>query len=141
MGECKRASVLNQGCGSRRVLDLVADKWTTLVIRALNGGPTRYGALQRTIGGVSQKMLTQTLRKLEAEGLVEREVHPVVPPKVVYSLTELGRTLIPPLKALCEWAEEHRDELEAARARSTRLRVEGEAEVDQTRQARDDHRG
>src|SRR5438876_10163394 len=78
----------------------------------------RYAALQREIGGISQKMLTQTLRSLERDGLVQRTVHPVVPPKVEYSLTRLGRTLIEPLHALCRWSEKHLAELEANRARA-----------------------
>jgi DNA-binding HxlR family transcriptional regulator len=80
-------------------------------------GTRRYSELQRLIGGVSQKMLTQTLRKLERDGLVERHVYPVVPPKVEYSLTPLGETLTELLKAVCKWAETHLDELEAARVR------------------------
>jgi DNA-binding HxlR family transcriptional regulator len=78
----------------------------------------RYAELQRAIGGISQKMLTQTLRSLERDGLVQRTVHPVVPPKVEYSLTRLGRTLIEPLQALCHWSERHLAELQANRARA-----------------------
>jgi DNA-binding HxlR family transcriptional regulator len=78
----------------------------------------RYAELQREIGGISQKMLTQTLRSLERDGLVQRKVHPVVPPKVEYSLTKLGRTLIEPLHALCRWSEKHLAELQANRARA-----------------------
>ena len=78
----------------------------------------RYAALQREIGGISQKMLTQTLRSLERDGLVLRKVHPVVPPKVEYSLTRLGRTLIDPLHALCRWSEKHLPELQANRGRA-----------------------
>jgi len=88
-------------CPSRLVLDRIADKWTALIIQVLAHGTKRYAALQREIGGISQKMLTQTLRSLERDGLVQRRVHPVVPPKVEYSLTRLGRTLIEPLHALC----------------------------------------
>jgi DNA-binding HxlR family transcriptional regulator len=78
----------------------------------------RYGALHRAIGGISEKMLTQTLRSLERDGLVQRKVHPVVPPKVEYTLTKLGRTLIEPLHALCRWSEKHLAELEANRAQA-----------------------
>src|SRR5438445_7270719 len=81
-------------------------------------GTMRYAELQRAIGGISQKMLTQTLRSLERDGLVQRKVHPVVPPKVEYSLTRLGRTLIEPLHALCRWSEKHLAELQANRARA-----------------------
>ena len=109
-------NVFDPRCGSRRVLDLIADRWTALIICSLAGGAQRYSELHRKIGGVSQKMLTQTLRKLERDGLVERRVYPVVPPKVEYSLTPLGRTLTGPLRAICKWAEEHLPELERARA-------------------------
>src|SRR5438128_11364681 len=93
-------SVLEPQCPSRLVLDRIADKWTALVIQILAHGTMRYAQLQRAIGGISQKMLTQTLRSLERDGLVQRTVHPVIPPKVEYSLTRLGRTLIEPLHAL-----------------------------------------
>jgi len=119
-------SVFDAKCGSHRVLDLIANRWTALVIHALAGGTQRYSELHRKIGGVSQKMLTQTLRKLEREGLVERRVYPVVPPKVEYSLTPLGRTLTGPLRAICQWAEEHLPELERARtAADTRAKRAG----------------
>jgi DNA-binding HxlR family transcriptional regulator len=111
-------SVLDPRCPSRLVLDRIADKWTALVIQILAGGTMRYAALQREIGGISQKMLTQTLRSLERDGLVQRTVHPVVPPKVEYSLTKLGRTLIDPLQGLCRWSEKHLGELQANRARA-----------------------
>jgi DNA-binding HxlR family transcriptional regulator len=110
-------SVLDPRCPSRLVLDRIADKWTALTIQILARGTMRYAALQREIGDVSQKMLTQTLRSLERDGLVQRTVHPVVPPKVEYKLTRLGRTLIEPLQALCRWSEKHLAELQANRAR------------------------
>ena len=105
-------------CPSRLVLDRIADKWTALIIQILARGTIRYATLHREIGGISQKMLTQTLRSLERDGLVQRTVHPVVPPKVEYSLTKLGRTLIEPLQGLCRWSEKHLGELEANRARA-----------------------
>ncbi|MEP6686465.1 MAG: helix-turn-helix domain-containing protein [Verrucomicrobiota bacterium] len=111
-------SVLSPGCPSRLVLDRIADKWTALVIQFLARGTQRYSGLHREIGGISQKMLTQTLRSLERDGLVQRKVHPVVPPKVEYALTKLGRTLIEPLQGLCRWSEKHLSELEANRARA-----------------------
>ena len=117
-------SVLDPRCPSRLVLDRIADKWTALIIQILAGGTMRYAALQREIGGISQKMLTQTLRSLERDGLVQRMVHPVVPPKVEYSLTKLGRTLIEPLQGLCRWSEKHLGELQANRARAKRTAVE-----------------
>ncbi len=109
--------VFNANCPTQRALETIADKWSVIVIYALSKGTRRYSELQRLIGGVSQKMLTQTLRKLERDGLVERHVYPVVPPKVEYSLTPLGETLTELLKAVCKWAETHLDELEAARMR------------------------
>jgi DNA-binding HxlR family transcriptional regulator len=111
-------SVLEPQCPSRLVLDRIADKWTALVIQILARGTMRYAELKRAIGGISQKMLTQTLRSLERDGLVQRKVHPVIPPKVEYSLTRLGRTLIEPLHALCRWSEKHLAELQANRARA-----------------------
>ena len=114
----EKPSVFNVRCGAQQVLEQIADRWTALVIYALADGTKRYSELQRTIGGVSQKMLTQTLRNLERDGLVERRVYPVIPPKVEYSLTPLGRTLIEPLRAICRWAEKHLAELEQSRARS-----------------------
>jgi DNA-binding HxlR family transcriptional regulator len=117
-------SVLEPQCPSRLVLDRIADKWTALVIQILALGTMRYAELQRTIGGISQKMLTQTLRSLERDGLVQRKVHPVVPPKVEYSLTRLGRTLIEPLHELCRWSEKHLAELQANRARAKAVAME-----------------
>ncbi|HEX4696077.1 MAG TPA: helix-turn-helix domain-containing protein [Candidatus Udaeobacter sp.] len=111
-------SVLEPQCPSRLVLERIADKWTALVIQILAHGTMRYAELQRAIGDISQKMLTQTLRSLERDGLVQRTVHPVVPPKVEYSLTRLGRTLIEPLQGLCRWSEKHLAELQANRARA-----------------------
>ena len=108
-------NVLSAHCPTRQVLDLIADKWTTLVIHILAGGTQRYSDLQRAVGGISQKMLTQTLRELEGNGLVHREVFPEVPPHTEYRLTPLGLTLIEPLDALCRWAEAHLGELEQAR--------------------------
>jgi DNA-binding HxlR family transcriptional regulator len=111
-------NVLDQNCESRQALDRIADKWTALVVYALVGGPRRHGELRRAIDGISQKMLTQTLRSMEQDGLVAREVVGQIPPHVVYSLTPLGRTLEEPLTAICRWAMDHLPEVQAARARS-----------------------
>jgi DNA-binding HxlR family transcriptional regulator len=113
-----QASVMNAHCLSRVVLERIADKWTALIIHVLAGGTHRYAELRREIGGISQKMLTQTLRSLERDGLVRRKVYPVVPSRVEYALTPLGRTLIEPLRAICRWSEKHLPQLEANRARS-----------------------
>jgi len=108
-------SVLKPGCPSRLLLDRIADKWTALIIQILARGTLRYSALQREIGDISQKMLTQTLRSLERDGLVRRKVYQAASPKVDYTLTPLGRTLIEPLQGLCRWSEKHLPELEAHR--------------------------
>ena len=111
------ANVMLATCPSRKVLDLIADKWVVLVIRALSLGTKRHGELTRTIEGISEKMLSQTLRRLERDGLVERKVYPVIPPKVEYSLTELGWSLNEAVNALSKWAEGHIAEVESARQR------------------------
>jgi DNA-binding HxlR family transcriptional regulator len=106
-------------CGAiqqtREVLDLITDKWVINVIYALSEGTRRYSQLEREVAVVSQKMLTQTLRRLEGDGLIARTVYPVVPPRVEYSLTPLGETLVEPLTALRDWAVAHRDQVAAAR--------------------------
>ncbi len=99
----------------QHALALIADKWAVLVITTLAGGDIRYNALRRELAGVSQKMLTQTLRDLECNGLVARTVYPDTPPRVAYSLTPLGRTLVEALTVLRDWANEHYHEVEAAR--------------------------
>jgi DNA-binding HxlR family transcriptional regulator len=113
-----RPDVLNQNCESRQALDRLADKWTCLVVYALLNGPRRHGELKRIIDGISQKMLTQTLRSMEVDGLVDRTVVEVIPPHVVYSLTPLGETLSGPLVAICRWAMEHLPEMQQARLRN-----------------------
>lgn len=113
-------NVLSQDCESRQALDRIADKWTCLIVYALLDGPRRHGELKRMIEGISQKMLTQTLRSMEADALVKRTVIDVIPPHVEYGLTPLGRTLSEPLVAICQWAMDHLPELQAARARNGR---------------------
>ena len=102
-----------------RVLDRIGDKWTIMVVGGLSSGPLRFNALLRTIDGVSHRMLTLTLRGLEQDGLVSRTVHPTVPPKVEYALTDVGRSLIGPLTALSSWAEANLPAIEAARVTNT----------------------
>jgi DNA-binding HxlR family transcriptional regulator len=99
----------------REVLTRVGDKWSVLVIVLLGDGTKRFSELRRTIGGISQRMLTLTLRGLERDGLVAREVFPTVPPKVEYTLTPLGETLLKTLRDLADWAAKNRDEIERAR--------------------------
>jgi DNA-binding HxlR family transcriptional regulator len=101
-------------CPTREALDRIADKWTTLIFGLLEGSPRRFSDLRRGVGGISQKMLTQTLRNLERDGLVKRTVYAQVPPRVEYELTPLGRTLSEPIAALRRWAEEHIAEVTAA---------------------------
>ena len=103
-------------CPTRTVLDRIGDRWTTLVVLLLAERPRRFSELARMIEGISQKMLTQTLRGLERDGLATRTVHAEVPPRVVYELTDLGRSLITPLAALDSWAREHIAAVEAARS-------------------------
>lgn len=111
------ADAFAAACPARLVLDHIAGKWTVLIVDALLETETmRYTALRHRIEGISQKMLTQTLRGLAADGLVDRTVHPTIPPKVEYTLTPLGRSLAEPLDALRRWAEEHINEVEQARA-------------------------
>lgn len=108
--------------GSALVVALLADKWTIPVIHALARRTKRTGELRRALAGISQKMLTQTLRALEERGLVERTVFPVVPPRVEYQLTPLGRSLNEPLQTLCDWLKENGRDLERRAARSGRPR-------------------
>jgi len=101
----------------RAVIGAFAEKWTVLVIHALASGTRRYGELQRELGEITPKVLTETLRQLEYDGLVQRTVYAVVPPKVEYSLTALGRTFLEGLEGLCKWAVQHQTEVEEARLR------------------------
>ena len=103
-------------CSTRQLLDRISDKWVTLVLSALADGPQRYSDLSRRIAGVSQKMLTQTLRNLERDGLLTRTVTPSVPVRTDYELTALGASLLDLLRHLKEWAEEHMREVDEARA-------------------------
>jgi DNA-binding HxlR family transcriptional regulator len=97
------------------VLARVGDKWSVFVIMLLGDGPRRFNELKRMVGGISQRMLTLTLRGLERDGLVTRTVFPTIPPRVDYELTELGRGLSKPVQALGKWAFEHQAQIEAAR--------------------------
>ena len=94
-------------CPARLTVELLADKWTAVVLYGLSEGPVRHGELIDLIGGISRKMLTQTLRRLEAHGLIRRHAYPEVPPRVEYELTPLGATLIDPIHILTEWAREN----------------------------------
>ena len=100
----------------------IGDKWTVLVVGALAKGPIRYNEIRRRVEGISQRMLTLTLKGLEQDGLVTRTMYPTIPPRVDYELTELGRKLIVPLKALSKWARENRPAMLAAREAFQRRR-------------------
>jgi DNA-binding HxlR family transcriptional regulator len=105
-------------CGTvLEVLDRIGDKWTVMVVGALSQGPMRFNAIMRIVNGVSHRMLTITLRGLERDGLVKRTAHATIPPKVVYELTESGRSLIEPLKTVAAWAAQNRRTIVAARER------------------------
>jgi DNA-binding HxlR family transcriptional regulator len=99
------------------VLARVGDKWSVFVIMMLGDGPKRFNELKRMIGGISQRMLTLTLRGLERDGLITRTVFPTIPPRVDYELTELGRGLAKPVQALGQWAFEHKAEIDGARGK------------------------
>lgn len=110
--------VSHESClAAREVLNRIGDKWSVLVVGLLGEGPRRFSELRRAIEGISQRMLTLTLRGLERDGLVARTVFPTVPPRVDYELTPLGATLLEPVRALAAWADQHRFEMQAARAR------------------------
>ena len=103
--------------GVASILARVGDKWSVFVIMMLGGGPLRFNELKRMVGGISQRMLTLTLRGLERDGLVTRTIFPTIPPRVDYELTDLGRGLSKPVETLGKWAFDHRVEIESARAK------------------------
>ncbi len=109
----------------QEIMSSICDKWALLIFQQLSQGPKRHGELQRAGHGISQKMLTQTLRRLEQHGLVERTAHAVLPPRVDYSLTHLGATLTTPLHALYRWTEAYLPEIRAAYPDSARAQPTG----------------
>ncbi|MDR3618164.1 MAG: helix-turn-helix domain-containing protein [Paludisphaera borealis] len=111
-----QTTVYNEDYPSRRLFDLIGDKWTPIILYVLGQGTRRYGEMQRHLPDISKKMLTQTLRALEDGGLLRRTVYAEVPPKVEYDLTALGRIYLEPVTALCRWATEHSDDLDAVEA-------------------------
>jgi len=106
---------LYEVCPIRDVLDRVGDKWSTLLIFTLAERSHRFGELRRAITDISQRMLTQTLRELQEDGMISRTVHPTTPPSTEYALTDLGRSLVEPLTGLARWAESRHDEIKRAR--------------------------
>lgn len=107
--------VAQEDCPVREVLDRVGDKWSVLIVVLLGAGTKRFSELERAIDGISQRMLTHTLRALVRDGLVARQAFATVPPRVEYSLTDLGRTLLEPITALQAWAIDHREDVQRAR--------------------------
>ncbi len=103
-------------CPVRDVLDRIGDKWSVLILKNLEEGPRRFGALKRMIGDISQRMLTQTLRDLQRDGLIQRTVYPTVPPSVDYRLTRLGQSLMDPLEHLVQWSDRNHAKVRKARA-------------------------
>ncbi len=120
---CMLANPWSAGCPSRQVLGLLADKWVLLIVPLLQEGPRRNGDLMRAAGGISQKMLTQTLRELEKHGLLTRRDYREVPPRVEYSLTPLGASLSRTLEALDNWVVANFTEVDAARRKYRRPRT------------------
>ena len=115
--------VYSESYPSRRLLELIGDKWTPIIVFLLGQGTKRYGELRRHLPDVSKKMLTQTLRALERDGLLKRKVYAEVPPRVDYDLTPLGRVFLEPVTSLCAWAQAHKDDLEAAHAKRKKGRT------------------
>lgn len=109
-----RGNVYAAQCPTRLLLDRIADKWTVLLLGTLAGGPMRFNALKRAIEGVSQKMLSQTLRQMERDGLVSRTVEATVPVSVTYEITQLGLTLVEALQSVVDWAETRMQQVSAA---------------------------
>jgi DNA-binding HxlR family transcriptional regulator len=109
-----KGDLFDPNCPTRRVLDRIGDKWTVLVVLLLSDGPMRFSELRAHLGAVAPKVLTQTLRRIERDGLVTREVFAEVPPRVEYTLTELGHSLTRPIAVIGDWAETHLAEISAA---------------------------
>jgi DNA-binding HxlR family transcriptional regulator len=120
------------GCPSRLLFDQVADKWSMMVLVVLDGGPERFNAIKRQLEGVSQKALTQCLRRLERNGLIARHVLATSPVAVSYEITPLGRTLQAPLRALHGWMLQHLPEVESARGAFDRRQADARAPVFRT---------
>src|SRR6266404_3918203 len=114
--------VYSESYPSRRLLELIGDKWTPIILYILRQGTKRYGEMQRHLPDVSKKMLTQTLRALEAAGLLRRTVYAEVPPRVEYDLTPLGRVFLEPVTELCRWATVHPDDLATVETNRTTAR-------------------
>jgi len=112
-----RGDIYDPGCPGRLVLDRIGDRWTVLIVGVLEEGTKRFSEVRDAVGGITPKVLTQTLRAMERDGLVARKVYAEVPPRVEYTLTELGRSLTNPINAIRVWAEENMGQLFATRDR------------------------
>ncbi|RMX08733.1 transcriptional regulator [Corticibacter populi] len=110
-------SPFDHPCPIRDVLNRIGDQWSLLILQALTQGTLRFNALHRELGDISRQMLSRTLKKLEADGFVQRTLYPEVPPRVEYTLTALGHSFLPPLQALVEWADAHHLEICQSRRR------------------------
>ncbi|MEO8779417.1 MAG: helix-turn-helix domain-containing protein [Rhodanobacter sp.] len=110
-----RKPLVDEGCATRNILDRVGDKWSVYIVVTLSEGPQRFNEMKRAIEGISQRMLTLTLRGLERDGLITRTAFPTIPPRVDYELTALGRTLLVPITALKVWADESQGAIRLAR--------------------------
>jgi DNA-binding HxlR family transcriptional regulator len=116
-------TVYDEDYPTRLLLELIGDKWTPIIVYILGQGTKRYGELRRHLPDVSKKMLTQTLRALEGNGLLNRKVYAEVPPRVDYSLRPLGKKFLEPVTSLCAWAQAHRSDLEAVNAKRKKSRT------------------
>jgi DNA-binding HxlR family transcriptional regulator len=105
----------DKNCPTRQLLDRIGDQWTVLIVLLLRDGPLRFTEIGKRVEGISQKMLTQTLRSLVRDGMLSRTAYPVIPPRVEYELTALGRELVEPLSMLDNWARAHMDQVLEAR--------------------------
>lgn len=113
--ECREQPDDDENCPVRGIMDRIGSKWSVMLIMVLAERPHRYGEIRRAVPDISQRMLTQTLRELQQDGLISRHVHPTTPPTVEYRLTPLGLTLLDPLSGLLNWAEVHSEAIIAAR--------------------------
>jgi DNA-binding HxlR family transcriptional regulator len=127
MPECQ-GQTFSADCPSRQLFDQIADKWSMMILTVLDGGPLRFNAIKRRLEGVTQRALTQCLRRLERNGLVERRVMPVSPVAVAYEITPLGRTLQPPFMALYAWTRANLPEVERARSAFDERALESESD-------------
>lgn len=126
----QEANFDSRNCPVRDVLDRVGDKWSMLILIALAEGPRRFNALHRMIPDISKKMLTQTLRGIERDGIIARTVYATLPPSVEYSLTELGQSMLEPMRVLVNWAEQRHPDIRSARSQFDAAHTGANTEID-----------